>query len=303
MTFLLQMIVILVLSYVAYKFIKSQRNLKNCLPNKVVLITGASSGIGEALAHSFYVAGCRLILTARRKDELERVRKDLLEIHSTKVTHPPVVITMDLTDIKSLKEKAEQALNIHGQIDIVVNNGGIVYYGEVVNTKHEDVMKVMMTNYFGTVELTKAFLPSMIKKKKGRIVCISSVNGKIATPYAAPYAASKFALQAFCDSLRAEVYDDNLKVTIISPGYVATPILRNGITSTGKLPEKRDPDISDGIRPDDLANGVLRAVLDDKKDVIISQLYVEAAYWLSFLCPSLFHWIMTIRARTGQDKP
>ncbi|XP_070505810.1 dehydrogenase/reductase SDR family protein 7-like [Chironomus tepperi] len=303
MTFLLQMIVIFVLSYVAFKFIKRNRNLKNCLPNKVVLITGASSGIGEALAHTFYVAGCRLILTARRKDELERVRKDLLEIHSTKVTHPPVVITLDLTDIKSLKEKAEQALNIHGHIDILVNNGGIVYYGDVVNTKHEDIMKVMMTNYFGTVELTKCLLPSMIKRKKGRIVCVSSVNGKISIPYTAPYASSKFALQAFCDALRAEVYDDNIKVTIISPGYVATPILRNGITSTGKLPEKRDPDISDGIKPDDLANDILRAVLDDKKDVIIAQLYVEAAVWLRNICPCLFHWIATIRARMGQDKP
>ena len=213
------------------------------------------------------------------------------------------MITLDLTDVKSLKEKAQQALNIHGHIDILVNNGGIVYYGEVVNTKHEDDMRVMMTNYFGTVELTKAVLPSMIKRKKGRIVCISSVMGKIAIPFAAPYAASKFALQAFCDSLRAEVYDDNIKVTIISPGYVATPILRNGITSTGKIPEKRDPDISDGIKAEDLANDVLRAVLDDKKDVIISQLYVRAAYWLNFLCPCLFHWISTIRARSGQDKP
>ena len=215
------------------------------------------------------------------------------------MTHPPVIITLDLTDVKSLKEKAEQALNIHGHIDILVNNGGIAFYGEVVNTKHEDEMKIMMTNYFGTVELTKAFLPSMIKRKQGRVVCISSVSGKIASPNIAPYAASKFALQAFCDSLRAEVYDDNIKVTIISPGFVATPIRSNSILLTEKHAEKREHYINNGIKPRDFANGVLRAVLDDEKDVIIAQLYARGAYWLNFLCPSLIYWLMINRARNG----
>jgi dehydrogenase/reductase SDR family protein 7B len=95
MTSLYNIVLIAIVAIFAYKFVLRRRNLKNCLPGKVVLITGASSGIGEALAHVFYVAGCRLILCARRRDELERVRKDLLQLYSTLVTHPPVVVTMD----------------------------------------------------------------------------------------------------------------------------------------------------------------------------------------------------------------
>lgn len=264
---------------------------------------GASSGIGEALAHAFYIAGCRLILTARRKEELERVRKDLLQTHSTKITHPPVVLTLDVTDLNSLKEKAEQALNIHGHIDILVNNSGVVYYGDIVSTKHEDDMKIMMTNYFGTVELTKAVLPSMIKRKSGRIVCISSALGKFSIPYYAPYCASKHALDSFCDVLRAEVHDDNVKVTLISPGYVNTNITKNSITSTGKTPEKKASTTTDGMDSMVFANASLRAILDNEEDVMISQLFVKGAYWLKILCPSIYRWILIQRARSGDDKP
>lgn len=90
---------------------------------KVVLITGASSGLGEALAHVFYVAGCKLVLAARRKEELERVKKDLLESHSTSVTHIPVVLPIDLTDLNGLNDKVKQILDIYSHIDILVNNG------------------------------------------------------------------------------------------------------------------------------------------------------------------------------------
>lgn len=100
-------------------------DVRNSLPGKVVLITGASSGLGEALAHVFYVAGCKLILAARRKEELERVKKDLLDTHSTTVTHIPIVLPLDLTDLNGLDDKVKQALDIFGHIDILVNNGNI----------------------------------------------------------------------------------------------------------------------------------------------------------------------------------
>jgi dehydrogenase/reductase SDR family protein 7B len=169
--------------------------LKNSLPNKVVLITGASNGIGESLAHAFYLAGCRVVLAARRISELERVKKDLLETHSMSVTHPPTIIQMDCADINSLADKVKQVIDIHGQIDILVNNAGISFFGAIVDTTFEAQLKVFMTNYFGLSALTRAVLPSMMKRKDGRIVCISSVLGKFSAPYREPYTSTKHAVQ------------------------------------------------------------------------------------------------------------
>lgn len=98
-------------------------DIRDSLPGKVVLITGASSGLGEALSHVFYVAGCKVVLAARRKEELERVKKDLLETYSTPVTHIPVVLLLDLTDLHSFSEKIGHVLGIYGHIDILINNG------------------------------------------------------------------------------------------------------------------------------------------------------------------------------------
>lgn len=214
------------------------------------------------------------------------------------MTHPPVVMTLDVTDLKSLKKTAEKALNIHGHVDILVNNSGIYYDGEVVNTKHEDDMKVMMTNYFGTVELTKAFLPSMIKNKKGKIVCISSVLGKFAIPMAAPYVASKFAMEGFCDCLRAEVHDYNIKVMVISPGLVKTNVSKNAIRSDGK---KKDEEMG-GMNVMDFAYDAVRAVMNDEKDVIISQFYVRVFYWIKLYCSELYYLIILRHARDERKK-
>ncbi|KAG5673461.1 hypothetical protein PVAND_003506 [Polypedilum vanderplanki] len=297
MTDFYSLTLIAIIFYVAFKFLVKKRNLINCLPNKVVLITGASSGIGEQLAHVFYTAGCRLILCARRKDELERVRKELLQLYSTSVTHPPVVLTMDLTDMESIKKQAQQALDIHGHIDILINNGGISFFGEVTKTQFAADMNVMMTNYFGTVELTKTILPSMRKRKSGKIVCISSVLGKLSVPYRSPYCASKHALEAFCNALRAEVYDDNVKVTIISPGYVATKVAYNSVTSSGEKFNKEDPFVEKGVEASEMAKDILRAVLNDEKDVMICELYIRLAYWCKIFFPRLFYLILIKRAR------
>lgn len=219
----------------AFKYLtrmKEKRNARN-LNGKVVLITGASSGLGEALAHSFYLAGCKVVLAARRKDELERVRKDLLELHATVPTHPPIVLPLDLSDLNSITGKVQSVLEIHGAIDILVNNGGISVRGDALSTAIDVDIRIMLVNYFGTVAMTKACLPSMIARKEGRIVCVSSVQGKFAIPHRSAYSASKHALQAFCDSLRAEVAKDNVSVTLISPGYINTAISVNALTGSG----------------------------------------------------------------------
>ncbi|CRL00369.1 CLUMA_CG013637, isoform A [Clunio marinus] len=279
-----------------YAFFITKR-LKNCLPGKVVLITGASSGLGEALAHTFYVAGCKVVLAARRQEELERVRKDLLQLHSTHTTPPPIVLPLDLTDLNSLPEKVKQVLDIFGQIDILVNNGGISVRSEAINTKTDVDIKIMLVNYFGTVALTKAVLPSMIKRNEGRIICIGSVQGKFAIPQRSAYAASKHALQAFCDSLRAEMSKNNVKVTLISPGYINTSLSLNALTGSGTAYGEMDAATAGGADRFQMSKKILQAVLSDQKDVIMAPIAPRLAFYIRFIWPSLYFWIMSERAK------
>ncbi|XP_041773980.1 dehydrogenase/reductase SDR family protein 7-like [Anopheles merus] len=274
---------------------KEQRNARH-LNGKVVLITGASSGLGEALAHSFFLAGCKVVLAARRKDELERVRKDLLELHATVPTHPPIILPLDLSDLNSIGSKVQSVLEIHGAIDILVNNGGISVRGDALSTAIDVDIRIMLVNYFGSVALTKACLPSMMARKEGRIVSISSVQGKFAIPHRSAYSASKHAMQAFCDSLRAEVAKDNIKVTLISPGYINTALSLNALTGTGASYGKMDAATAGGASPQDTASSILKAIARDEKDVMLAPIAPRAAYWLRHLMPSVYFWIMKKRA-------
>lgn len=165
-----------------------------------------------------------------------------------------------------------------------------------INTKIDVDIKIMLTNYFGTVALTKAVLPSMIERKQGRIVCIGSVQGKFAIPQRASYSASKHAMQAFCDSLRAEMDEHNVKVTLISPGYISTNLSLNALTGTGNSYGKMDETTAHGTDPIEMANDIVRSILADKKDVILCSFAPKLAYWIRFYFPSLYFWIMAKRA-------
>ncbi|KAF7406506.1 hypothetical protein HZH68_005875 [Vespula germanica] len=277
--------------------IMQQRKQKAILNNKVVMITGASSGLGEALAHVFYSCGCRLILIARRGAELERVKNTLLEKHCTVQTHPPIILPLDLTDINSLQSKVSKVLTIHGKIDILINNAGISYRGEIINTNVDVDIKVMLLNYFAQIALTKAVLPSMLKQQSGHIVCISSVQGKISIPHRSAYAASKHALQAWCDSSRAELAEHNINVTVISPGYIKTALSLNALTGSGEIYGVMDQTTEQGYSPKYVAKKVLQAVLKKEKDVVIAPITPKCGILIRFLCPSLYFWLMEKRAK------
>ncbi|XP_055635989.1 dehydrogenase/reductase SDR family protein 7-like [Toxorhynchites rutilus septentrionalis] len=285
--------------YVVLKIIGilKEKRYRECLPGKVVVITGASSGLGESLAHTFFLAGCKVVLAARRKEELERVRKELLALHTTVTTHSPVIIPLDLSDITSLPGKIKEILEIYGQIDILINNGGISVRSDCISTSLDVDIRVMLVNYFGTVALTKACLPSMIKRQEGRIVCVSSIQGKISLPHRSAYGASKHALQAFCDCLRAEMAENNIKVTLVSPGYIKTALSLNALTGAGKQYGEMDDTTSSGMPPEKVSERILQAILRDSMDVTISDMAPKLAYWIRHLCPSLYFWIMARRAK------
>ncbi|XP_030369961.1 dehydrogenase/reductase SDR family protein 7-like [Scaptodrosophila lebanonensis] len=268
---------------------------RNQLPGKVVLITGASSGVGESLAHVFYRAGCKVILAARRVEELQRVKRDLMAL-DVQPAYPATVLALDLAELNSIPEFATRALAVHNQVDILINNGGISVRADVASTTVDVDLKVMLVNYFGAVALTKALLPSMTKRQNGHICFVSSVQGKFAIPQRAAYSASKHALQAFADSLRAEVFSKQVFVSCISPGYVRTQMSINALTGAGKNYGKMDPSTAKGMSPDKLAESILQCILRKEPDILICDLQPKIAYYLRHFCPRLFFWIMTKRA-------
>lgn len=211
-------------------------------------------------------------------------------------THQPVVIPIDVSEINSIPGKVKEILDIHGHIDILVNNAGISLRSEIVNTDMKVDIQLMLVNYFGAVALTKAVLPSMISRKQGRVVFISSVQGKFGIPERSSYAASKHAMQAFSECLRAEVARHNVKVTIVSAGYIKTNLSLNAVTGTGEKYGKLDKDTETGVDPLDLAREILQNVLSNEKDVFNAHLTARLAYYIHNLCPSLFFWIMEKRA-------
>lgn len=233
--------------------------------NQVVWITGASSGIGEALAVAFSKAGAKLVLSARRQDELQRVaaqcgRAELL------------VLPMDLSRSETFDELTARVIARFGRVGVVVHNGGISQRSWVKDTAMDVHRRIMEVNYFGAVALTRAVLPSMLTAKQGQFVVISSVMGKVGTPLRSAYAASKHALHGFFDCLRAEVTKEGLTVTMICPGYIATNVSKNALTADGTPTNKTGDDIANGLDPAIAARQILSAIAQRKSDAYVGKL-------------------------------
>jgi dehydrogenase/reductase SDR family protein 7B len=254
----------------------------NRFQNKVVWITGASSGIGEALAKAFALEGARLILSARRKEELERVKKEL-KTDSSNV----FILPLDLSDTAMVNELTKQAADSFGSIDILVNNGGISQRSFAKDTSLAIDRRVMEVNFFGTVALTKSVLPYMLKQKSGHIVVISSVVGKFGFYLRSAYSASKHALEGFFESLRIEMYSDNIRVLIVCPGKIHTNISVNAITGDGGIHSKMDESTEKGLSPEYCAQQILNGIKKNKEELLIGGAEVRAVYLKRFF-PGLF---------------
>jgi short-subunit dehydrogenase len=250
--------------------------------NKVVWITGASSGIGEAIALAFAKEGAKLVLTARREDELQRV-KQLTGLPDQDV----LVLPMDVTQFDKAKGAAEQIVAYFQRIDIMVHNAGVSQRSYVNDTDLDVYQRLMDVNFFSTVAITKAVLPYMVQQQSGHFIVISSVAGKIGTIMRSGYNAAKHALQGFYDSLRAEGYKDNIKVTTICPGYIRTNISLNALDASGSKFGKMDSNQAKGIPADECAQRILDAVKKDKKEIYIGGLKEVAAIYVKRFLPNL----------------
>ncbi|XP_050664488.1 dehydrogenase/reductase SDR family protein 7-like [Leptidea sinapis] len=273
-----------------------ERKRRDALKGKVVVITGASSGIGEALAHVFYENGSKVVLASRRLSELERVKQDLLAKNVNGPTVEPVVVELDLSNLNELDAFVERVHNLCGQVDILVNNGGVSHRGSILHTKMDVYEKIMRINYFGSVGLSKAVLPKMVERKSGQIVFVSSVQGLISIPDRSAYGASKHAMQAFGDALRAEMYQHNISVSVVSPGFVQTAVSLNALTGSGDNHGVMDKSTAQGFTAEYTATKIIDMIVNKDNELIVSQCIPRLAIFLRHTIPSLYFWLMARRA-------
>ncbi len=252
------------------------------LKNKVIWITGASSGIGEALALLYAKNGAKIILSSRNVKELERVKKQC-EIEEKNI----LILPLDLSQHNDMEEKAKIVLEKFSRIDILINNGGISQRSLVTETDLKMDKKIMDINFFGAVALTKSVLPQMIKQKSGNIIVMSSLTGKIGVPMRSAYAASKHALHGFFDTLRAEIWKENITVLLVCPGYVKTNISVNALNANGLPHNKQDASFNNAKTTEYVANKIVKAVKKNKKELLIGGKEIMGAHIKRFF-PNLF---------------
>jgi short-subunit dehydrogenase len=250
--------------------------------DKIVWITGASSGIGKALAIELSHQNAKLILSSRKKEDLELVKNDCKNSDNVKI------ITLDLEDYTNLQSKAEEAIAAFGKVDILVNNGGVSQRSLVKDTHISVDKRIMDINYLGTVALTKVILPHFIKNKSGHFVVTTSIVGKIGTPLRSSYAASKHALHGFFDSLRTEIYQNNIDVTLVCPGFVNTNVSKNALTGDGTPQQKMDVATEGGIHPERFAKLMAKAMKQRKEEVYISGAKEKLGVYVKRFFPKIF---------------
>lgn len=249
--------------------------------HKIIWITGASSGIGKSLALTLSKQQTKLIISSRNEAALNAVK------NACECPENVKVLPLDLEDYNNLSLKVETALALFGGVDMLFNNGGISQRSLAKETSIVVDKRLMEVNYLGTVALTKALLPHFIDKKDGHFVVITSIVGKIGTPLRSSYAASKHALHGFFDSLRAEVYQYNIKVTLACPGFVQTNVSLNALTADGTPQNKMDSATRNGLTPEVFAKKLLKAVRQEKQEVYIGGFKEKLAVYVKRFFPKL----------------
>lgn len=236
----------------------------NAFKDKVIWITGASSGIGEALALELAKKEARLILSARREDELIRVAK-LTKLPELDL----MILPFDLKDTSNASALAAQVMNKFGRIDILINNGGYSQRAEAMETSIKIDRQLMEVNYFSYVNLTKAVLPYMKRQKGGQLIVISSIAGKFGFYLRSSYSAAKHALHGFFDSLRLETEKFGIKTLIVCPGKIKTKVSHNAVTASGNKHAEMDPSHENAMSAEECAKRIIQGIVKDKEEIYI----------------------------------
>lgn len=252
------------------------------LSGKVIWITGASSGIGKALAYALSKRNNALILSSRNREALERVKEHCADPARV------AVLPLDLAEIDLAKERVQQALSLFGTIDVLVNNGGISQRSLLLETDISVDRKLMEVDYLGTIALTKALLPHFVMQKSGVFVTVSSLMGKFGSPYRSGYCGAKHALHGFFDVLRMEHEKDGIQVTLICPGFVQTNVAKNALIADGSQQQTDDEATQNGLPLEVFIPKMIAAVERQKFEAYIGKKEV-LGIWVKRFFPGLLH--------------
>ncbi len=229
------------------------------LAGKTVWITGASSGIGEALAKAFAAQGAAVILSGRRVEELERVAGQL--------DGETLVLPFEATDYDALPSVVERAQDWRGGIDMLVNNAGISQRSLGLDTQFDVYRRLMEIDFFAPLRLTQLVLPAMVARGSGHLMAISSVAGKVGSPLRTGYCAAKHAVVGYFDALRAEIDRHGIKVTVVTPGFVRTAIAANAVQGDGSTRGYSDENIDAGISPEEAAEQIMAGLAAGQREI------------------------------------
>ncbi len=263
---------------------------------QLIWITGASSGIGEALTYAYAKRGARLIISARRKNELERVKQNCHPKHGE-----IFILPIDLENYTEAPAWFATAKANMGVPDVLINNGGIGHLGSVLEMSDAVEHKVMDINFWGQVGITKAVLPDMISRGSGKIVAISSLLGHYGTANLAVYAASKHAVLGYFESLREEVKTNGLHVLLVSPGFVNTNVTLNSLTGTGEKNNQNSVAQEQGMLPEKMAQKLIDAINSNKKYFYPGGKEMLAIP-LKRIMPNFFYWLYGKMAANAKKK-
>lgn len=252
---------------------------------KIVWVTGASSGIGECLVYSFIRRGATVIASSNEPSELERVKKNCGEL-AGKVFCVP----FDLSDTSGLDKLVREQLEKTGRIDYLLNIGGISQRATIEETPLWLDRKIMDINYFGTIALTKAVLPYMIKQQSGHVLATSSISGRFGFPLRSAYSASKQALHGFFETLFIENKKYNIRSSVIIPGRVRTKISFRALDADGKEHGKMDAGQSKGISPEKAAEIIIRGIIRNKREILVGGSELTMLFIRRYF-PALFFWL------------
>lgn len=254
--------------------------------NKVVWVTGASSGIGAALVKELAKKGNQVVLSARRRDQLELVRED-----SGLSLDDALVLPIDLAESEHAEQWLQLVLEKFGRVDVLINNGGVSQKSAALDTKNAVDRQVMEVNFFGGMFLTKVVAKQMVKQGGGQIAAVSSILGKFSLPLLGSYAAAKHAIYGWYEGLRYELRDHNISVQIIAPGFIKTDVALKSLTEDGSALNQNSKAQEKGMPAEKCARRMIRAIKRKRWHTYIGGVEI----WMptvNYYFPKAFFWLM-----------
>ncbi|KAM9345952.1 dehydrogenase/reductase SDR family member 7C-B-like isoform 1-T1 [Symphorus nematophorus] len=266
---------------------------KTSVRNKVVVITDALSGLGKECAGVFHKGGARLILCGKSWEKLEEFADDLANASDPTVTFPPKLVLLDFGDMDSMPEAIEEILECYGCLDILILNSSMKLKAPAQSVSLEMDKLLMDNNYFGPATLAKGVLPSMISRRTGHLLLVNSIQGKLAVPFRTTYAASKHAVQAFFDCLRAEVEEYGISVSTINHTFISPSSSENTEGDSSKsiwsfLYTKKPL----GVSPDEAATEIMKTLNNKRREVVIAPSLPKVAIYTRSFFPNVFFAVM-----------